>query len=181
MVERGRVAVVQYVGRIAEGEDAGAVFDTTDVDIALAEGIYHDHRDYKPLVFPVGEGEVIDGIDETVGEMAVGETRTTRVSPERAFGSYDSERVTRVSRDELEAEFDIEAEEDELVRSETGETGWITDATDEAVEIDFNHELAGESVEFELHVLEIRDESDREESNGRDDGDETGESGEASE
>lgn len=157
MVEPGRIAVVQYVGRIAEGDDAGRVFDTTDGDLARAEGIYHDHGDYEPLVFPVGEGLVVGGIDAAVSEMAVGETRTVEVGPERAFGFYDEERVVTVPRDGLEARLDINAEEDELVRSESGEVGWITEVTDETVEIDFNHELAGEPVEFEISVLDVRE------------------------
>lgn len=48
MVNNGRIAVVHFVGRIADGAEAGTVFDTSDVDVALSEEIYHGHRDYKP-------------------------------------------------------------------------------------------------------------------------------------
>ncbi|PSQ19860.1 peptidylprolyl isomerase [Halobacteriales archaeon QS_8_65_32] len=157
MVENGRVAVVHYVGRIAEDEEAGAVFSTTDEDVALAEGIHRDDREYEPLVFPVGDGQVVGGIDEAVSGMDVDETRTVRVPPAKAFGPWDGERVIRVPREELEAAFDVDAEEGNPVRSETGETGWITEVTDEVIEVDFNHELAGEPVEFELRVLDVRD------------------------
>lgn len=160
MVENGRVAVIHFVGRIAEGKDAGAVFDTTDVDIALAEGIYHDHRDYKPLAFSVGEGEVIDGIDTAVRKTAVGETRTIQIEPQEAFGYHQEERVITVPRTELESRNDIDPEEGKFVQSDIGDTGWITRITDETVEIDFNHELAGEPVEFELRVLDVRDADD---------------------
>lgn len=89
--------------------------------------------------------------------METGETKTVRVDPERAYGTYDAEHVVEVPRDELETRNDVAAEEGELVQSDTDETGWITDVTDERVVIDFNHELAGQPVEFELRVIDIHD------------------------
>ncbi|WP_458188967.1 FKBP-type peptidyl-prolyl cis-trans isomerase [Haladaptatus sp. NG-WS-4] len=150
MVDTGCVAVVHFVGRLEDG----STFDTTDVDVALDEGIYHDHRDYKPLEFRVGEDKVIPGLDEAVQEMDVGETRTVEVEPKRAFGEHRDEQVVELPRDELEARSDVTAEEGELVQSETGETGWIVDVADETVTVDFNHELAGEQIELEIRVLE---------------------------
>ncbi|WP_158056700.1 FKBP-type peptidyl-prolyl cis-trans isomerase [Halorussus halophilus] len=154
MTSEGEIAVVHLTGRIAAGEDVGEVFETTDVDVALDEGVYHDHRDYKPLEFRVGEGKVVPGLDEAVETMRVGEERTVRVGPEKAFGERNDEKVVEVSREELEARSDVTAEPGELVRSEAGDTGWITDVGEEMVTVDFNHELAGVPVEFELKLLD---------------------------
>ena len=154
MVSEGEIAVVHFTGRIAEGEEAGAVFDTTDVDVALDEGVYHDHRDYKPLEFRVCEGKVIEGLDEAVQEMDVGEEQTVRVEPPRAFGEYDEGNVVEVPRADLEERSDVTAEPGELVQSENGETGWITQVEDDTVTVDFNHELAGQAVEFEIKLLD---------------------------
>jgi FKBP-type peptidyl-prolyl cis-trans isomerase 2 len=153
MASEGEVAVVHYTGRVAEGEDAGEVFDTTDVDVAMESDIYHGHRDYKPLEFRVGEGKVVPGLDEAVRGMAVGEERTVELDPERAFGERDESKVVELSRADLEARSDVAAESGELVRSETGETGWITEVDDETVTVDFNHELAGVAVEFDVKLL----------------------------
>lgn len=160
MVAEGQIAVIHYTGRIATGDDAGEVFDTTDVDVALEEEIYHGSRDYKPLKFCVGEGSVIDGIEDAVQTMESGETQTVRVKPENAYGLRSDERVIEVSRAEIEERSDIAAAEGELVKSENDDTGWITDVTAETVEIDFNHELADELVEFEIRVLDTHDEND---------------------
>lgn len=154
MAHKGEIAVVHFTGRVAGGEDAGEVFDTTDVDVARKEGVYHDHRDYEPLEFRVGEGRVVAGLDEAVREMEVGEERTVRVEPERAFGEYDDSRVVEFSRRDLEAQSDVTTEPGELVRAESGETGWITEVDDETVTVDFNHELAGLPVEFEVRLLD---------------------------
>lgn len=159
MSREGEIAVVHFTGRVAEGEDAGEVFDTTDVDVALEEGVYHDHRDYKPLEFRVGEGHVVDGLEDAVVEMAVGEERTVRVDPERAFGEYDESAVVEFPRREIESRSDATAEAGELVRAENGETGWITDVDDETVTVDFNHELAGVPVEFDVKLLDAYEDS----------------------
>jgi FKBP-type peptidyl-prolyl cis-trans isomerase 2 len=153
MAKQGDIAVVHFTGRIAGGEDAGEVFDTTDVDVAMETGIYHGHRDYKPLEFRVGERKVVPGLDDAVREMAVGDERTVTVDPERAFGERDEEKVVQFPRADLEGRSDVTAEPGELVRSETGDTGWIVEVGDETVTVDFNHELAGVPVEFDVKLL----------------------------
>ena len=157
MVEEGETAVIHYTGRTIEGEGAGEVFDTSDVDIALDEGIYHGHRDYRPLEFEVGGDEVIAGIDEAVREMEPGDTKTVALEPADAFGSRSDDRVIEVPRGELEERSGHDARPWRLVRSATGEVGWITEATEETVTIDFNHDLASEPVEFEIRLLEVKE------------------------
>jgi|AntRauTorcE11898_2_1112593.scaffolds.fasta_scaffold03590_3 FKBP-type peptidyl-prolyl cis-trans isomerase SlyD len=172
MVEQGEIAIVHLTGRLVDGRrseapagqteanasvdapDAGAVFETTDVDVALEEGIYHDHRDFKPLEFRVGEGHVIPGLDEAVQGMTEGEEQTVVLEPEAAYGAVDESAIVTVPRDEIEDRSNTIAEVGELVESETGEFGWITSVDEGTVTVDFNHELAGERVEFEIRLLE---------------------------
>jgi peptidylprolyl isomerase len=159
MVATGDTAVIHYVGRLADGDEKGAVFDTTDVDVALREGVYHGHRDYKPLEFEVGGGEMLPGIEDAVRTMAVGEARTITVDPTEAFGDRDEGRVVEVSREELETQSGRDASQWRLVQSATGEVGWITAVTEETVTVDFNHDLAGERLTFELKLLDVREAS----------------------
>jgi len=154
MIEPGHIAIVHLTGRLVDGPEAGEVFETTDVDVALEEGIYHDTRDFKPLEFRVGEGHVLPGLDEAVQGMAEGEQKTLVLEPESAYGTVDEDAIVTIPRDELEARSETTAEVGELVESEPGEIGWIVDVADESVTVDFNHELAGERVEFEISVLE---------------------------
>lgn len=41
------------------------------------------------------------------------------------------------------------------VETQEGEMGTITDVSDEYVEVDFNHELAGRTLTFEIEVLDV--------------------------
>jgi len=154
MIEPGEIAIVHVTGRLVDGPEAGDVFETTDVDVALDEGIYHDNRDFKPLEFRVGEGHVLPGIDRAVQEMAEGETRTIVLEPEEAYGPVDEDAIVTVPRADLESRSDVTAAVDEMVESESGDVGWIVDVDGNEVKVDFNHELAGERVEFRIRVLE---------------------------
>ncbi|SFC29794.1 peptidylprolyl isomerase/peptidyl-prolyl cis-trans isomerase B (cyclophilin B)/FKBP-type peptidyl-prolyl cis-trans isomerase SlyD [Halobiforma haloterrestris] len=166
MVEPGRIAVVHFTGRIAEGDDEGEVFDTTNVDVALEEGIYHDHRDYKPLEFRVGEGKVLEGIDRVVQDLSVGDRTTVELEPEEAFGPRREDEILEVPLDHLERDEGANGEGDgdgdetiepgTLVGSETGDTGWVVSVDGETATVDFNHELAGTRIECEIHVLDAR-------------------------
>ena len=153
-VEPGQIVIVHLTGRLADGPEAGEVFETTDVDVALESGVYHDHRDFKPLEFRVGEGHVLPGLDEAVQGMEPGETRTVTLDPSEAYGPTDEDSVVTFPRDHFDAG-DEEVAVGELVRSDRGDTGWVTDVSDTAVTVDFNHELAGERVEFEIRLLEV--------------------------
>jgi FKBP-type peptidyl-prolyl cis-trans isomerase SlyD len=155
-VEPGHIAIVHLTGRLVDSEtgEAGEVFETTDVDVALESGVYHNHRDFKPLEFRVGEGKVLPGLDEAALGMEQGESKTVALDPSEAYGRFDEDDVVTFPREKLEAGGDG-LEVGELVRSERGDTGWVTDVRDDGVTVDFNHELAGERVEFEIRLLEV--------------------------
>lgn len=156
MVEPGEIAAVHYTARMVDGDEAGEVVDTTDVDVALETDVYHGHRNYEPLSFEVGADEVLSGIDETVQDMERNETRTVVLSPEEAFGHRTDENVVDYPRNDIEGRSEVEAEVGELVTTDADQSGWITDISEETVTVDFNHELAGERLEFEIRVLDVK-------------------------
>lgn len=156
MVEPGRTAVIHYTARMADGPDAGEIVDTTDVDVALESGVYEGHRDYQPVDFEVGAGEVLQGLEEAVAEMEQGERRTVEIPPEKGYGHHVEEAVVTFPRAEIEARSDETASEGELVKTDTGQSGWIIAVDEDTVTVDFNHELAGERLEFEVRVVEVQ-------------------------
>ena len=156
MVETGQAAVVHYTARLASGPDAGAIVDTTDVDAALGEDAYDGNRDYEPLEFEVGAGEVFDAVDDAVREMEPGDSRELALDPDDAFGPYSDERVVEVPREGIEARSGVEAAEGELVVSDTDDAGWITAVSEDTVTVDFNHELAAERLDVEIRLLDAR-------------------------
>lgn len=68
VVSKGSVVKVEYVAKLADG---------TVVDKSEGNG---------PLEFTAGTGEMIQGFDEAVIGMKVGEEKTVTVPPEKAYG-----------------------------------------------------------------------------------------------
>lgn len=57
---KGEVVQVHYTGKLLNGK----VFDSSVMEVAKANNIYTEGRDYAPFSFPLGEGQVIQGWEE---------------------------------------------------------------------------------------------------------------------
>ncbi|MCZ7396766.1 MAG: FKBP-type peptidyl-prolyl cis-trans isomerase [Candidatus Methanoperedens sp.] len=81
-VKNGDNISVDYIGSLPDGK----VFDTSNEKVAIENNVFAQGRIYKPLNFTVGKGKVIKGLDEGVVGMKIGESRTLRIPPEKAYG-----------------------------------------------------------------------------------------------
>ncbi|WP_318566814.1 FKBP-type peptidyl-prolyl cis-trans isomerase [Salinigranum marinum] len=155
-VEPGDTVVLEYVGRF----DSGGVFDTSHYEVAEAHGLVEaqgrEQSDYKPLSFTVGEERVIEGLDEGLVGLSVGEETTIEVPPAKGYGEFDSDRVREYDAESFEAMVGQEPEIGLHVHAENGLHGDVTAITDEVVEVDFNHELAGKTLVFEVEIVDVR-------------------------
>ena len=155
-VEQGDTVVVEYVGRF----ENGGVFDTSRYEVAeeygLAEAQDREESDYKPLAVTVGDGAVIEGLDEGLVGLTVGEEATIEAPPEQAYGEFSDERVREYDLETFEGMVGQEPEIGLHVHAENGLHGDVTAITDEHVEVDFNHELAGRTLLFDVEVVDIR-------------------------
>ncbi len=88
-VKSGDNISVNYIGSIKDGE----IFDTSIEDVAKQNNIHTPGRQYKPLQFTVGKGEVISGFDDGVIGMKVGDTKTLEIPPEKAYGPINPEAI----------------------------------------------------------------------------------------
>lgn len=89
-VMEGDRVTVDYVGRFLNGQ----VFDTSIRAIADNPLIpkspgFEPKGVYEPLTFVVGAGEMIEGFEEGVIGMRVGEVRNITVPPEKGYGLPD--------------------------------------------------------------------------------------------
>ena len=81
-VEKGDYVEVEYVGKLKDG----TVFDASIEEVAKDSGVYSSQRNYEPLGFTVGKGELIEGFEEGVKGMNVGEKKEVEIPPEKAYG-----------------------------------------------------------------------------------------------
>jgi FKBP-type peptidyl-prolyl cis-trans isomerase 2 len=96
---------------------------------------------------------MIKGFDSGVVGMAVGEEKTLTLSPEDAYGSPREDRVQTVPIEELSA-VGITPVIGKKLTTSYG-PGTITGVTNTSVTIDFNHELAGKTLIFDVQIVSI--------------------------
>lgn len=135
----GDTVLVHYRGTLADGSE----FDSS-------EG-----RD--PLRFTLGSGEVIQGFEDAVAGLAVGESTTVTIAPEDAYGPRYEDAVQTVRASDF-----AEGQEPFVggmvsIVSPDGQhlAAEITSVEDDEVVLDFNHPLAGKELTFELTLVEV--------------------------
>ncbi len=149
-VKEGDTVKVEYVGRYEDGD----VFDSSREEVAAEAEIAHPNREYEPLEFEVGAGEVVQGFDEGVVGMEEGEDKEITVPPEKGYGERSEENVVEYEREEFRESLGEEPEVGMHIHTEEAH-GDIVEVEGDTVVVDFNHELAGETLVFEIEVVEV--------------------------
>ena len=155
-IEPGDGVTIEYVGRFEDG----TVFDTSRPEVAREHGLIEaqgvDASEYTPLSFTVGAGEIIEGLDEALVGLAAGEETTVTVPPAKAYGEFQADRVREYDPETFEGMVGKEPAVGLHVEAENGLHGDVTAVRDDAVEVDFNHELAGKTLVFDVEVVDVR-------------------------
>jgi len=152
--EYGDFVRLEYTARTAEDEH---LVDTTDGDLAAEEGIDDEGREFGPRTIVLGEGHIFDPVEEALVGTEVGDSGTATVSPEEGFGEYDDDEVRTVSAGKI-------PEDDRYPGNQVtidGEQGFVETIIGGRARVDFNHPLAGDTLEYEWEVAGTVD--DREE------------------
>ena len=144
--KEGDEVQVHYTGKLEDG----TVFDTSE--------------DGEPLSFMIGENRVIPGFEEAVTGMEPGDSKTTEIDPEQAYGEHREDMVMELERDQIPEDVEPQVGQQLQLRLENGQTVpvLITALGDETVTIDANHPLAGRTLEFEIELVEVGEGSDGE-------------------
>lgn len=130
---------VHYTGKTEDG----TVFDSS--------------RDREPLEFTIGEGQIIPGFEEAVKGMEPGESKTVEVPPDQAYGMRSDEAVLQVQRDQVPEEIEPEVGQQLQLQGREGNTfpAVVTEVDEESVTLDANHPLAGETLTFDIELVEV--------------------------
>ena len=138
-IKEGDTVKVHYTGTIADG----TVFDSS--------------REREPLEVTLGEGKLIPGFEKAVVGMNVGDTSKVTIPSEEAYGEKREDMVIDVDRGQIPP--DIKPEVGQQLQIQQKDGGAIpvviTEVTDETVQLDANHPLAGQELTFEIEVLEV--------------------------
>lgn len=120
----------------------------------------------EPLVYLHGAGNIIPGLEAALAGKNVGDKLNVTIAPEEAYGAIDENMVQVVSRKMFEG-MDIEVGMQFHADVSYG-AGiiTITEIDGDDVTIDGNHPLAGESLTFDVEVIDVRPATEDELSHG---------------
>ncbi len=114
----------------------------------------------EPLAFIQGIGNIIVGLEEALAGKAVGDKVSATIEPEKAYGVRVDENVHIVPLSSFKADGDEKLVEGMQVRVETNEGVSIADVAKidgEEVTLDLNHPLAGETLFFDVEIVDVRE------------------------
>ena len=135
---------------VAKVKETGEVFDTTIEETAKKEHLYKEGDIYESKLVVIGEGWVIKALDESLPTMEVGKSSVVEITPDKAFGDRDPEKVRRVPLRQLLTK-DITPTLG--MRLEYGgKTATVRAIGAGRVLLDFNPPLAGKTLVYEATV-----------------------------
>lgn len=136
----GDTVKITYVGTLNDGQ----MFDSS-------EG-----RD--PLEFVLGSGQIIKGLDSAIPGMSVGDKKTVNVPCDQAYGQKNPEARQAVPREQIPADIPVAVGTQLQMQTPQGQVVPVTvaEVTETEVTLDANHPLAGQDLNFEIEVVEIK-------------------------
>ncbi len=123
--------------------DAGEVLDSS------AEG--------EPLTYLHGHGNLIAGLERELTGRNTGDKLQVKIAPAEGYGEYDAGLVQRVPRRALKGVANVHVGMRLQAQTEHGARAvTVTQLTGDLVTLDGNHPLAGQHLNFEVEVGEVR-------------------------
>ena len=146
-IEKGEFIFLNYTSKVKE---TGEIFDTTNEEIAKKEKLYKEGEVYEPKLVVVGEGWVLKALDEALQNFKIKKKDSVEISPEKAFGNRDPEKVRLVPLRRLAArgitpKLGMQLEYD-------GKLATVRTMGSGRVQLDFNPPLAGKTLVYEFTV-----------------------------
>ena len=129
--------------------------------------IVDTNKGAQPLEFIIGKGQIIPGLEAQLIGMEEGVNADIMVPALEAYGEINPEALQTLPRDQF-AGVDLVEGMTLYGQGEDGQTTQVTvkSFTEEEVNIDFNHPLAGKDLMFAVTVLSAREATADEMSSG---------------
>ncbi|MCP4674459.1 MAG: peptidylprolyl isomerase [Deltaproteobacteria bacterium] len=130
-----------------------------DYALTLDSGEEIDRSDpEKPLGFIVGAGQIIPGLEKQLAGLEAGAAAKLTVEPADGYGEYREELKQKIPRTNFPEKMEIEPG---MIFQGFGPNGpmniKVIALEDDQVLGDFNHPLAGERLNFDVKVKEVRE------------------------
>lgn len=114
-------------------------------------------RGSEPLAYLHGVGNIIPGLEKALVGKQAGDTAKVTVAPAEAYGEHDAGLIQQLPKrafkgvGDLKVGMQLQAQSDRGMRIIT-----ITNIQGDMVTVDGNHALAGETLHFDVEIVEVR-------------------------
>ena len=141
-IEIGDEVKIHYTAKLENGE----VVEST--------------HDREPLSFKIGSHAFLPALQESLIELAKGDKKKITVPPEKGFGERIAELVQELPRSSFEGEMTASAGDlvELKLRDGTQRYAVVDDVKEESVVLDLNHPLAGETLVYDIEVVDATSE-----------------------
>lgn len=146
---------LNYTGKI---KDTGDVFDTTYEEVAEEAGIKNENKDYHPMVLAVGSTQLISKLHDEIKKLNVGDKETVEIPAEEAFGKRDPNLIQLIPMREFKKQ-NMKPFVGMPI-SMQGTPGIVRTIDGGRVRVDFNHELAGKDIVYEIEIVDTIEEDE---------------------
>lgn len=125
--------------------------------------IMEDVEASDPFIFLFTDESLLPRFEQEIDGLEVGATFDFTVKPEEAYGVYEEESVVKLPKDifMIDGRFDAEGVKEGVwvpLSTEDGQSveAEVIEVGSDTVTVDFNHELAGATLNFQGEVLGVR-------------------------
>ncbi len=124
-------------------------------------------RGHEPLAYIHGTGNIIPGLEKALEGKQAGDKLNVRVAPEDGYGLRDDALIQAVPRRMFKGMGDLKVGMRLHAQSDHGQrVVRITHLAGDMVTVDGNHELAGQALNFDVEITDVRDATEEEMEHG---------------
>ncbi|MGM0982382.1 MAG: FKBP-type peptidyl-prolyl cis-trans isomerase [Pseudomonadota bacterium] len=121
----------------------------------------------EPLTYLHGAGNIIPGLEKQLEGRGTGDKIQAKVSPEEGYGEVQAQLVQEVPRDAFQGVENVEPGMQFQAQTEGGPLMvTVTQVEGDTVTVDGNHPLAGQPLNFDVEIAEVREASEEEVEHG---------------
>ena len=122
----------------------------------------------QPLRYFHGAGNIVPGLEKALEGKHAGDKLDVAVKPEEGYGVRNEGLIQSVPRDAFQGVDKVEPGMQFQAQTGNGPVlVTVVEVDDAKVKIDGNHPLAGRTLNFAVHVVDVREASDAEKQAGR--------------
>lgn len=157
IMRRGK-PIPQIEWRNMEEKTLDTIQNDYVVQIAYNLNVDGEEVESDLLEYLHGHGNIIPGLEQPLTGAKVGDKLEVIAKAADAYGEFDPESVITVSRESFPPDFEIRLGEGMRLRDAAGHIfqGVATAITEDSVELDLNHPMAGKDLRFNVSVLSVR-------------------------